>query len=152
MHSDKPTFACAAMRARDQRVLGNLEKERNALVRRHDFREGAATMTIFDMEYRSQRIADLLGYANILEAIKAIETANIGTTGTFSQCVHRLQVAEGALEVEKTDNQAFRIRVKNMEKAQQKLEHEHRYVSESQAASGSQTDVSAGNQTVLIAN
>ncbi len=87
---------------------------------------GAATMTIFDMKYRCQRIADLLGYANISEAIKAVETANIGAT--FSQCIHRLEVAEGALEVEKTDNQTFRIRVKNMEKAQQKLDHEHRYV------------------------
>lgn len=148
MPSDKPTYSSAALRARDKRILDKHEQETNALVRRHDFRQGAATMSMFDMEHRCRRIADLLGYANISEAITEIETANIGAT--FRQHIHRLEVAEAGLEVEKTDNQTFRIRVKNMEKAQQKLEHEHRYVS--RATSDFQADMCAGNWTVLTAN
>ncbi|KJA18293.1 hypothetical protein HYPSUDRAFT_191202 [Hypholoma sublateritium FD-334 SS-4] len=124
MNSEKPTYSSTALRARDKRILDKHEKDTNALVRRHDFRQGAATMSMFDMEHRCQRIADLLGYTSISEAITEIETANIGAT--FRQCIHRLEVAEAGLEVEKTDNQTYRIRVKNMEKSQQKHEHEHR--------------------------
>lgn len=126
MHSYKPTYNSVELHARDKRVLDKYDKRENEMQRQHAFAQGQTTMTLYDLSNRANRLAELVGYEDIHEAIKEIETADIGAT--FRECLHRLQAAEARLEVEKMDSEVRRIKLEKLEKAHQALKEGNRYV------------------------
>ncbi|KAF9481755.1 hypothetical protein BDN70DRAFT_875891 [Pholiota conissans] len=142
MASGKASYASTALRERDQQLHGKHQGQLDDLQRRHAYVERNMNAKLFDATNRGHKLAELLGYSGLDEALMDIGSAGLGPS--LRDSVQRVQAAKARLELEQIDNKILQAKLekkdreykdlqvqnKTLETAHRRLSNEHKDLTE----------------------
>ncbi|KAH9476297.1 hypothetical protein JR316_0011871 [Psilocybe cubensis] len=121
------TYTSTSLRDRDNAIHDKYQsqiRELEAKVERLKHQNDKHLKTIFDYRNTGQRLAQSLGYSDVLEAQVAIDSADYPMT--LLEAFKRLEEVEAQLAVYKADTEEIRAKLKGAEEKRKETELENR--------------------------